>query len=234
MKLNHRSSQKELLDEPNIPTAALHQNLKELDTINALLGGDSINQKALLKFKLPTTSNITILDVGCGSGGSLVRMAEFARTKGFSFRLIGVDITTDCITYAQRRCVAYPEISFITCDYQNIAEYLQEPPDIIFSSLFTHHLSDVELVSFLQWMEKTARIGYFINDLHRHVVAYYSIRVLTKLFSSSYLVQNDAPISVSRGFRIADWKTYIQAAAIPAPTIKWQWAFRWLVFRKKI
>ena len=34
-----RSKEEELLDQPNIPQSALFQNLKELDTINRLLGG---------------------------------------------------------------------------------------------------------------------------------------------------------------------------------------------------
>ena len=47
--LKYRSQQKELLDAENIPTADLFQNLKELDTINTLLGGYDITFSALKK-----------------------------------------------------------------------------------------------------------------------------------------------------------------------------------------
>jgi hypothetical protein len=39
---------------------------------------------------------------------------------------------------------------------------------VIVSSHFAHHLSDADLVRFLRWMEGAARLGWFVNDLHRH------------------------------------------------------------------
>ena len=79
-------------------------------------------------------------------------------------------------------------------------------PDIIFSSLFCHHFTDDELVEMLQWMKYHAATGFFINDLHRHPLAYNFIKYATKFFSKSYLVKNDAPLSVLRGFRKNEWQ----------------------------
>ena len=46
-----------------------------------------------------------------------------------------------------------------------------KPVDIIVSSLMTHHLEDDQIVTMLKWMETTARIGWFINDLDRSEVS---------------------------------------------------------------
>jgi hypothetical protein len=78
-------------------------------------------------------------------------------------------------------------------------------------------------------MREQSSIGFFINDLHRHVLAYQSIRLLVSLFSRSYLVKNDAPLSVLRGFRRAEWKEVLHRAGIGHYTLKWKWAFRWLL-----
>jgi hypothetical protein len=102
-------------------------------------------------------------------------------------------------------------------------------PDIVFSSLFCHHFTDEELVLQLEWMEKNSAIGFFINDLHRHPLAYFSILVLTRLFSRSYLVKNDAPLSVRRGFSRRDWDRLFAAARITHYQCRWRWAFRWLI-----
>jgi hypothetical protein len=59
--------------------------------------------------------------------------------------------------------------------------------------------------------------------------AYHSIRILTSLFSKSYLVKNDAPLSVLRGFKKRELTTLLDKAGISKYTIKWRWAFRWLV-----
>ena len=71
--------------------------------------------------------------------------------------------------------------------------------------------------------------GFFINDLHRHPLAYYLIKWLTKLFSKSYLVKYDAPLSVARAFKKKEWEILLKDAGITNYTIQWQWAFRYLI-----
>ena len=78
-------------------------------------------------------------------------------------------------------------------------------------------------------MSGNSVLGFFINDLHRHPFAYYSIRILTSLFSKSYLVKNDAPLSVLRGFKKKELSALLDKAGISNYTIQWKWAFRWLV-----
>jgi len=81
----------------------------------------------------------------------------------------------------------------------------------------------------LQWMNKNSRIGFFINDLQRNPVAYNSIKYITKFFSKSYLVKNDAPLSVLRGFRRDEWKNIFEKTGITDYSIEWKWAFRYLI-----
>ena len=102
-------------------------------------------------------------------------------------------------------------------------------PDIIFASLFCHHFTDEELIKMMAWMKANSTLGFFINDLHRHPVAYHFIKLTSRLFSSSYLVKNDAPLSVLRGFKKQDWQNILQKAGIRNYTIEWKWAFRYLV-----
>ena len=81
-------------------------------------------------------------------------------------------------------------------------------------------------------MQAGATTGFFINDLQRHRLAYYAIKLLTQLFSSSYLVKNDAPLSVARGFVKAEWESILDEADVKKYTIQWKWAFRYLVIIK--
>ena len=68
-----------------------------------------------------------------------------------------------------------------------------------------------------------------INDLHRHWLAYHSIKWLTRLLGGSYLVRHDAPLSVARAFRRADWVALLARAGITQYELRWRWAFRWQV-----
>jgi 2-polyprenyl-3-methyl-5-hydroxy-6-metoxy-1,4-benzoquinol methylase len=167
---------------------------------------------------------ISILEIGCGGGNNLRVIKKWAAKKNIPVQLTGVDISEACIRFAN----AQPHnsgIEFICADYKTVS--LRQ--DVIFSSLFCHHFTDDELVHMLRWMRQYARIGFFINDLHRHPAAYYSIKMLTTLFSKSYLVRHDAPLSVRRGFTRGEWHNLFQKAMLRNERIRWMWAFRWLI-----
>ncbi|MBA4057205.1 MAG: SAM-dependent methyltransferase, partial [Marivirga sp.] len=70
---------------------------------------------------------------------------------------------------------------------------------------------------------------FIINDIHRHSLAYYSIRLLTKVFSKSSMVKFDAPLSVRRAFTKKELLEILNEAGIKKYTIQWKWAFRWQV-----
>jgi hypothetical protein len=108
-----------------------------------------------------------------------------------------------------------------------------EKPDIIFSSLFCHHFTDEELLQMMHWLKNNSTTGFFINDLQRHWLAYFLIKYITKFFSRSYLVKNDACLSVARSFRRKEWEVLLSKAGLDHYNISWKWAFRYLVTIKK-
>ncbi|MEO6670794.1 MAG: SAM-dependent methyltransferase, partial [Ferruginibacter sp.] len=143
---------------------------------------------------------------------------------------IGIDIKGSCIEFASKQYPALPA-SWITSDYA-AADLSFNKPTVVFSSLFCHHFTETELTAMIHWMKKNSSKGFFINDLQRHPVAYILIKWLTGIFSKSYLVKNDAPLSVARGFKKHEWVAIFQAAGISNYTIKWKWAFRYLIVCK--
>ncbi|MFY8021967.1 MAG: methyltransferase domain-containing protein [Bacteroidia bacterium] len=226
-----RSDKKELLDEENIPKKNLFQNLSELNTINTLLGGHAVTIKAIKTFQIQAHTKTRIIDIGCGGGDNLRILARYARKNNLDVELIGIDLKSDCIEYAKQQCANYPEISFIQSDYRDLIQTGMEF-DIAFACLFNHHLSNEENEKFFTWCYQHSKQGFFINDLHRNPLAYYSIKWLTRLFSKSYLVKNDAPLSVLRGFKKNELQSLLDKNNIPAIS-KWAWAFRYMVICKK-
>lgn len=222
-----RSYQQELLDDPSIPFADIRQNMQELDTINTLLGGHDITIAGVKKILAHSgKKNISIAEIGCGGGDNLRAIDKWLRKKNISASYTGIDINPHCIAHATT-AAGLQQARWITSDYKKVQ--FDKKPDIIFSSLFCHHFQDDELVFMFQWMRQQAGMGFFINDLHRHALAYHSIKILTKAFSRSYLVKNDAPLSVQRGFSGRELKALMQRAGLKNCYIKWKWAFRWLV-----
>jgi 2-polyprenyl-3-methyl-5-hydroxy-6-metoxy-1,4-benzoquinol methylase len=227
----HRSYQKELLDSRNIPFVDIKQNMKELNTINTMLGGHGITISGVREIilaaqKIKKNLITTICEIGCGGGDNLDAINKWAIKNNIVVDFIGIDIKQECIDFAKQQ---YPHLpaKWVTSAYQNVK--FDGKPHIIFSSLFCHHFTNEELIEQLQWLKQNATTGFFINDLHRNKIAYYSIKIITSILSKSYLVKNDAPVSVARGFIKKEWKYLLQKANIKNGTVKWKWAFRHLI-----
>ena len=105
-------------------------------------------------------------------------------------------------------------------------------PDFIVSSQFAHHLTDAELVRLLGWLERHAGRGWFIADLHRHVLPYYGFRVLAWIARWHRIIRIDGTISVARSFRRADWTRLLAEAGVDA-RVSWHMPFRLCVGRLK-
>lgn len=226
MDFSLRIHQSELLDRVDIPRPDIEQNLKELAIINRLLGGHRSTIGGFRALK-QAAHNTLLAEIGCGGGDNLLAIQKSEPVAGISF--IGVDLNADCIHYAKRQqWKKRPDL--IISDYRRVV--FEQKPDILFAALFCHHLSNDELVSLFGWMKENAKQGFFINDLHRHPFAYHAIRILTRLFSKSYLVKNDAPLSVMNGFKKSELKKILNRAGISRYSIRWKWAFRWLIVVK--
>ncbi|TDH23082.1 methyltransferase domain-containing protein [Segetibacter sp. 3557_3] len=224
MNLVERSYEKEFLDRDDIPFADIRQNMKELNIVNTLLGGHAISVRGL-KLLLHDAKEITICEVGCGGADNMIALSTWCSRNNIKASFIGIDLKPECIAYAKKQMPG--GVTWITSDYRSVR--FNPKPDIIYSSLLCHHFSDDELVGQIRWMHNNSTRGFFINDLHRHPLAYRSIKLLTKLFSSSYLVKNDAPLSVARGFKKEEWQSILNRAGIKEYSLTWQWAFRHLL-----
>jgi 2-polyprenyl-3-methyl-5-hydroxy-6-metoxy-1,4-benzoquinol methylase len=228
--LRQRSYTKELMDGDDISFDAMAQTLKELNIINTRLGGHAITISGAAGL-MNDKKTLHICEIGCGGGDNLSAIYKNFHRKGIDVRFTGIDLNATCIEFAKQQYAGLP-CNWICSDYA-LVDFGDQKPDMIFSSLFCHHFTDEQLVSMLNWLDKNANAGFFINDLHRHWLAYYLIKYITKFFSKSYLVKNDASLSVARGFKRKDWQKLFTAAGLANVDIAWRWAFRFLVTYKK-
>ena len=226
MQLKERSNKKELLDSNNIPFDDIVTNMKELNFINTWLGGHKISKEGL-KQLAGNNKALTVCEIGCGGGDNLVALNQWCQQKSIKAKFIGIDIKEPCIALGKTRKPLLENTTWIVNDYRNVVFDLK--PDIIFSSLFCHHFTNGQLMEQLLWMQQHSTVGFFINDLERNPIAYYLIKMLSFLFSSSYLVKNDAPLSVARGFKKKEWQSLFQSVNLLQFRVEWKWAFRHLI-----
>lgn len=225
-----RSTISELMDNFHVDANELNINLKELEIINQWLGGHAVSLSGLKAMKPGLKEGCCLLDIGCGGGDSLLAFQKFGQKNGIQLDLSGLDINPNAIAYAKNRCNGLGQFEWLQQGFEEIDGHSF---DVIHCSLFMHHLYGAELKA-LTHLLFSARKGFIVNDLQRHFLAYHSISLLTRLFSNSYLVKNDARLSVAKGFSRKELEELFPARPGWEIKIEWKWAFRWLITGKRI
>lgn len=226
---SRRSAATEIMDNLNCSGDVVTQTLIELEFINKWLGGNRVTLHGLEELfsqEQPNSNSLKIVDLGCGGGDMLNLLSTYFKKKKQSVELIGVDANPNIVAYAWVNSSSYLDITYKTLDILS-SEFTMKRYDVILATLFFHHFTSQQLVTIFSKLKKQAAIGIVINDLHRHWVAYYSIKILTKIFSRSSMVKSDAPLSVLRGFKRSELVEILQKAGIENYSLKWKWAFRW-------
>jgi hypothetical protein len=227
-----RSPATEMMDDFTIEGSVLRDTLDKLETINRLLGGNSVTLKGLKKILLKSskTKTITIVDLGCGHGDILRDVAKFGRKNSYKFKLIGIDANNAAIDYAKALSKDYPELSFETIDIFS-EDFKKQKYDVVLCTLFLHHFKNNELIPFLKSTVQKASIGVIVNDLHRHKLAYYLFKMIG-LFIKNKMVREDGLTSVLRAFKRNELETILTKTGVNF-SIEWKWAFRYLWVLKK-
>jgi len=220
-----RSTEPEQMEAPGIAEQTLVDVLGDLARTNTL----TLARPATLAWlaratkPLPRGASFTLLDVGYGQGDMLRTIWRWARRRGLEPRLTGVDLSPWSASAAEAATDPAWGIEYRTGDvFQHAPD---RPVDFVISSLVAHHMPDDVLVRFISWMEASARRGWFINDLHRHPVAYYGFMALSRLALMHPMVRHDGLVSVTRAFTRRDWEQLVALSGAPAGEVEIAWRF---------
>jgi SAM-dependent methyltransferase len=158
-----------------------------------------------------------IVDVGCGGGDLLRHIAGWARRRGIAVQLTGIDLNLYAARAAAESTPKELGISWVT---GNALVYRPEKPvDVVVSSLMAHHLEDEEVAAMLRWMEATAQVGWFINDLERSEWSCRMFLWVERMARWHRFVRHDGPVSFRRAFRAEDWERLLTAAEVPRESV---------------
>lgn len=222
VNLNRRSEFKEYLDHHQaVDEETLRQTYRQISIINGctLVRWTMINAVKYFLLRSPHKRSMRILDIGCGDGEVLRRIDRLGRANHWSLQLTGIDSSPGAIA-AARDTDDSKRIEFIQC---NIFENNFNDYDLIISSLTTHHMTNNAVVRLLRRMTYSAKLGWFIADLNRNIVAYYFIKYFVRFSRFNTIVCHDAPLSVARGFRKEEWSDFLFRAGVDLDCVKIAW-----------
>ena len=188
----------EIMDDLSRPDSEFDEAYHELAIINRRLGGI----RAIERF-VPREPNLLMLDVAAGACD--VSEALLGRMPA---RIVVLDLNPKGLRFARK---SWP----VTGNALELP-FRDNTFDVVMASLFFHHLSEANSVRVLEKMWRISKRLVLVNDLHRHPVAYWSIRALAAAFSGSTMVRHDGPVSVLRSFRPHELLQVAERAGVPA------------------
>jgi phospholipid N-methyltransferase len=223
-----RSEAPELMDDLSIGGHELAETLAQLRRINRLLGAawPTVEGVAQLWAGVGRPAQLSILDVGAGSGDVNRPLLSWATRRKIKMRITLMDIHPDTCAVAKKYYQDEPRVRVVQGNVFQLSKY---QVDIVTASLFLHHFPAAQLPAVLGSMLRAARLGVVINDLHRHLLAWAFIGAVSR----NRLIRHDAPLSVWRGFRAADFDQLKQLPDLASLSYTWRPLFRYLVIIPK-
>lgn len=220
--LAERLVAEELMDDPALPVADYTAVLHDLARVNRVTMAYRPTL-AFMRRAIRRRKRISVLDVGFGDGDMLRRIARLASSQGIEARLVGVDLNGNSVAAAREATPLALPITYLHGDY---ADYAGEGWDCVISSLVAHHMTPEQLLAFLRFMDAEARVGWFVNDLHRHAVAYFSYPILAAMMGWHPIVRHDGRMSIARSYRPDEWQPILHRAGVAGARVFRAFPFR--------
>lgn len=228
----HRTDDPEIMDDFDLNGDVLMQTLDKIARINQLLGGNRLTIRSVEKMlkKERSSKLITIVDVGCGNGDMLRRLADYGIRNNWNLKLIGVDANAFTINYATGLSEKYSNISY-RCEDIFDESFSEIKYDIVLCTLTLHHFKNEEIFKLLALFNRNSRLGFVVNDLHRNVVAYRLFQMLCFVFRMDGMARKDGLVSILRGFKKEELIAFSKKLSFKKYSVQWKWAFRyqWIV-----
>lgn len=188
----------ELMDAPNCDAVQLSNTYRQFDRINtAVSGWRGIYTGTLRPLLKEAGPGATVLDIGCGGGDVLRRLARWAQADGLTPCFVGADPDRRAVRYA--RSVSTPSnLCFVSATSGELAD-AGERFDVVLSNHVLHHLADHEVQAICLDSERLATRLVLHSDIHRHPIAYAGFPLIGGWFRDSFILK-DGLLSIRRAF----------------------------------
>lgn len=190
--LKRRSGERERLDDPEEWAGELGPNLAELAWTNRWFGGRSSLIRSLRSL-LPL-EGARLLDVGTGSGETCRELGHWARARGATWSMVGLDRSGLILGLGDggrlarcagdARALPFPDRTF----------------DAVLCLQTLHHFDDADAARVLSEMVRVSRHKVVVSDLRRSLVTYAAVHSLATFVWRNDLTRHDGPASVRSAF----------------------------------
>jgi 2-polyprenyl-3-methyl-5-hydroxy-6-metoxy-1,4-benzoquinol methylase len=228
--LNNRDRQPEVMDQPGLDPTEHAKALKGLRRINTISRCSAGLFRAIEALSITQPANpLRVLELACGGGDTAIDLALMAKQRGLALEIHACDLNPEAVeisrSNAMRREVA---ITVFTADA------LAKPTDhntfdVVYCTLFAHHLDEVDVVRLLEAMALRSRKLVLVDDLIRSRLGFALAWIGTRLLSRSWVVHTDGPLSVRGALQPDEMMSIAKQAGMKNAQIKRSWPERYLM-----
>ena len=229
MTLRNRDRQPEWMDQPDLDFELHAQALRGLSRVNRISGtsGSIWNQITDL-FSESASGTIRLLDVACGGGDTAIGLKRMADRKRVPLEIVGCDISETALAFARDEAARkQADVTFVQLDV--LAEGLPADFDVVYSSLFLHHLDEETIIRLLGAMRSVARRRVVIDDLLRTRLGFMLAKWGIRLLTVSKVCHFDGPLSVRAALTVEEAERLSEAAGWTGVEIHRKWPERFVM-----
>ena len=223
--LGRRDRHPEVMDQPGLPIPEHERALAGLSRINFFSATAGSYLRPLRGLATP----LRILDIACGGGDVVRRLARYGAKHQLAWHVAGCDLSPVAVEHA-RRCAAGEKVA---TEYF-VHDALGSPPpgeyDAIICSLFLHHLEEAQAIRLLELLAKASGVhAIFVSDLNRGVLGLALAHAACRLLSTSPVVHTDGPLSVRAAFTPTEAAALAAKAGLHGVSVRRCWPCRWMM-----
>lgn len=204
---------RELMDDPECDPQRLRATLRRFGTINRLVSGwGAVYRSRIRPYLAGLDRPARVLDLGCGGGDVIARLARRAERDGLAAEWVGADPDPRAIEVASARAV--PATVRYACTDSTTLLAAGERFDLVLSNHVLHHLAPADLDLFAEEARRLSRGLVLLGDIERGRTAYGLYAIGITPFAPGTFLRTDGLRSIRRSYRAAEL-----AAVLGAP---WQ------------
>jgi ubiquinone/menaquinone biosynthesis C-methylase UbiE len=217
----------EVTDDVNASEAEVVATLRDIRRANVLLGGTRIVVSEAMRLTRRSARDITLLDVGSGTGDVARAVSRALANRGVKAHTIGVE--QPFILQA----IARPETDEVVGADALALPIRDRSVDVAICSQVLHHFCDRQARMLIGELDRVARIGVVIGDLERDAVAAFLFRAVAPALRFHPVTVRDGLLSIERGFSGPELRALIRSTVPRDVVVRRRFPFRltasWMV-----
>ncbi len=222
-----RNRQPEVMDQPGLDPIEHDHALRGLRRINRISRCASGIFRHLEALSQDTQhAPLSVLELACGGADTAIELEAMALRRQLNLSIQACDLNPEAVRIARRNAARNnSKIDLFVADA--LASPGPERVDVVYCTLFVHHLDPPDVVRLLTVMAARARRLVLVDDLIRSRLGYALAWTGTRLLSRSWVVHTDGPLSVQAAFTSAEILELAAKAGLHNPALERTWPERY-------